>query len=130
MQFKLIFVIAFFLVFSPSIQAQWKVNTFVDFGKSQVYDGNYLAGSAFGNYKVKEWVLAAGFSTPIIKKSNDLSAINIETLLSDASDQNALILMVGDLCTGRVDDFDVLKRAIQAYPDVLTFPLVGNHELY
>jgi predicted phosphodiesterase len=56
---------------------------------------------------------------------------NLDTLCSRAKKQKAVaVVMVGDLTTGKADQYEVLSQHIPSQDSLRTFQMVGNHELY
>lgn len=57
--------------------------------------------------------------------------INLDTYFKNAQDEDATAaVMVGDLTTGRKDDYVVFSEHLPARDSLQYFPIVGNHDLY
>jgi predicted phosphodiesterase len=56
---------------------------------------------------------------------------NLNSFLQDADYNKAsAVVMVGDITTGRENDYDTLKDNICQYPTLRIFTMVGNHDIY
>lgn len=59
------------------------------------------------------------------------STKNLDTVLNRAtSQQSAAVVMVGDLTTGRPNDYEVFNQQLLNFDTLQIFPIVGNHDLY
>lgn len=56
---------------------------------------------------------------------------NLDRFLSDAKRDHAIAaVMVGDLTTGHAEDFETFYRHLPLQDTLVTFQMVGNHDLY
>lgn len=56
---------------------------------------------------------------------------NLNEFLQQAENAEATaVVMVGDITTGREDDYNVFQENIEQYPDLEKFTMVGNHDIY
>ncbi len=56
---------------------------------------------------------------------------NTDIFFNEAIDYNADgVIMVGDLTTGHAEDYDIFKQHLPNRDSMVSFPIVGNHDLY
>lgn len=67
----------------------------------------------------------------VMSDSHVGSTKNLNTFMQNAVNADATaVVMVGDLTTGKEDDYDVFAENIEKYPTMLKFPIVGNHDIF
>lgn len=84
------------------------------------------------NHPAKEiTVLTDNYSLYVMGDSHVGGIKNLDAFFKDAMNAKVeAVVMVGDLTTGKADDYQTFLKHLPSSDTLLSFPLAGNHDLY